>query len=121
MYSSKEAYNAARRARRAADPEKARAVSRAKKVKLREQAFAAYGSECVCCGEGHRPFLTFDHINDDGAEHRRTLGTSSSTVLRWARRNGWPPVLQVLCWNCNCAKGACPASHAGRDMIKAVA
>ena len=39
--------------------------------KLRADAIEAYGSKCSCCGESESRFLTFDHINNDGAEHRR--------------------------------------------------
>jgi hypothetical protein len=28
---------------------------------------------CACCGETEERFLTIDHINNDGAEHRRKV------------------------------------------------
>src|SRR5690349_6288281 len=40
---------------------------------LRQQALEAYGGRCVCCGESTPEFLHFDHVNNDGAEHRREL------------------------------------------------
>jgi hypothetical protein len=63
---------------------------------------------CACCGENMIEFLTIDHINNNGAEHRREVGTK--TIL-WIRRNNYPDGFQVLCYNCNCAKqysGGCP-------------
>lgn len=75
---------------------------------LRAEAIAAYGGACVCCGEAEPAFLELDHVNNDGCEHRRTTG---SHIERWAKRHGWPPVLQVLCGNCHRAKtsrGTCP-------------
>lgn len=73
---------------------------------IRAKVFAHYGNKCQCCGE-HRPeFLTIDHINNDGASHRRKIKSSGGTGFYcWVVKNGFPDFLQVLCWNCNCAKG----------------
>lgn len=74
-----------------------------------DEAIAAYGGKCNCCGEDKRYFLCLDHINNDGAEHRKGLG---STIALWAKRNNYPSSLQILCYNCNNAKarneGVCP-------------
>jgi hypothetical protein len=40
--------------------------------------------------------LSLDHIEDDGAEHRKHIGTR---IYRWAKRHGFPPTLQTLCMN----------------------
>jgi hypothetical protein len=85
---------------------------RARYAQMREQALAVYGPHCACCGESQPEFLTFDHIDGDGADHRRQDSTATSIVLWLARRN-YPTDagIQVLCFNCNCAKGihgACP-------------
>ena len=49
-------------------------------------------------------FLTLDHI-----EGRKKMGHSKLLagykLQRWARENDYPPTLQVLCYNCNMAKG----------------
>lgn len=81
--------------------------------KLRTEVFEAYGGIfCACCGESGLPFLTIDHINGDGAEHRRTLkGRGGKDFYSWLRKNNYPPAYQVLCFNCNMAKGTlefCP-------------
>ena len=84
-------------------------VSVPAKTRLRGEALAAYGGQCACCGESTEEFLTIDHIHNDGAKHRREVG--SSGVPGWAKKNGYPNSLQVLCWNCNMAKalyGVCP-------------
>jgi hypothetical protein len=74
------------------------------------QVFAHYGRRCACCGETEQAFLTVDHINNDGAKHRRELG--KGLALRgWIVKHNWPKIFQILCWNCNCAKwrvGICP-------------
>lgn len=68
---------------------------------------------CACCGENDFGFLTLDHINNDGAEWRRQNKSARSgfALYSWLKRNGFPGGLQVLCWNCNSARGAlskCP-------------
>lgn len=80
---------------------------------LRMGAQRAYGGEnpcCACCGENHIEFLEVDHINNDGANHRREVGDSIQ-IFRWLRRENYPAGFQVLCSNCNKAKsiyGICP-------------
>jgi hypothetical protein len=58
---------------------------------------------CACCGVGHLPFLTLDHINQDGREHRRQLKLEGrgTHIYHWARKHGYPPIFRVLCYNCN--------------------
>lgn len=77
---------------------------------LRDEVYAAYGGySCKCCGETEPEFLQLDHVNNDGAEHRRAIG--SRNVYYWCKKNGFPPGFQVLCANCNYAKahyGQCP-------------
>lgn len=81
---------------------------------LRAEALVAYGGEyaaCACCEEWRWQFLEIDHMNNDGAQHRKELKDSSTAVLRWLRRQGYPPGYQVLCRNCNHARyvhGTCP-------------
>lgn len=77
-------------------------------------ALNAYGGPvCKCCGEGNIFFLTLDHVNNDGAEHRReTGGVTGKNLAWWLKKNGYPPGFQVLCFNCNCGRarngGVCP-------------
>jgi hypothetical protein len=69
----------------------------------------AYGGACACCGEREPAFLTIDHLDGGGCEHRRELKTKN--IYRWLVRNKFPAGFQVLCWNCNLAKhhcGVCP-------------
>ena len=87
---------------------KFRESHRARNLKDKLQAFRQYGGVCVCCGEEHSECLTIDHINNDGAVHRKTL--KGTPIYRWLRQQGYPAGFQVLCWNCNFAKqfGPCP-------------
>lgn len=91
---------------------------RAKTLRIKKAAFDGYGgSICKCCGETIIEFLSIDHINEDGAAHRRRLfggsrGAAGSAFYGWLKRNGFPPGFQVLCHNCNRGKhfngGVCP-------------
>ncbi len=83
---------------------------------LKLKVLNAYGgARCKCCGEEHTEFLTLDHVNGGGNEHRLAL-TGSRTGGRLYRRLkelGYPSDLpvQVRCLNCNWAKGhfdSCP-------------
>lgn len=86
--------------------------------RLKDAAYAAYGGyECACCGETTKEFLQLDHVNNDGAEHRRAIG--GLTIYAWLKKANYPPGFQVLCANCNHAKGhygECP--HKRRKEAK---
>lgn len=63
---------------------------------------------CNCCGESIYQFLTVDHINNDGAEHRRKIGYN---LCHWLVKNDYPKGFKILCMNCNWGKrvtGTCP-------------
>lgn len=65
--------------------------------------------QCACCGESIYEFLTIDHIDNNGSQHRKEIGRSD--ITSWIFENDFPPGFQILCWNCNCAKGihdSCP-------------
>ena len=80
----------------------------------KNQVLEHYGRKCVCCGETEEKFLTIDHINNDGLEHRKELGGtgSGSIIISWLIKNNFPEnIIQILCYNCNMSKGAwgeCP-------------
>ncbi len=77
--------------------------------KRRQETISRYGDGCKCCGENHWAFLEFDHVNDDGAEHR--LVVKSAKLVSWIIANNYPDTIQLLCSNCNKAKGlygTCP-------------
>lgn len=62
------------------------------------------GGEGTCrqCGQGDLDVLTFDHIENDGKEHRKNVPTSK--FLWWFIKNDYPSGFQVLCANCNLKK-----------------
>ena len=68
---------------------------------------------CACCGESTLEFLSIDHINGGGSEHRKELRQPGKriTMYRWLKRHGYPPGYRVLCHNCNQSLGTwgyCP-------------
>jgi hypothetical protein len=76
-----------------------------------EKVLRHYGGRCACCGETNPLFLTIDHINSDGAEHRRKLSkngngrtVSGDKIYRQIVKENFPEIFQVLCYNCNCGK-----------------
>lgn len=83
-------------------------------VLLKQKILDIYGWSCVCCGETRAAFLTLDHIDGRGAEHRRQLGLGRAggkrfyaKIIKLPKDNN----IQVLCMNCNLAKhthGTCP-------------
>lgn len=77
----------------------------------KDLVFDYYGSNCVCCGESNVRFLTIDHINDDGAEHRRAIG---SNIYKTIVKAKFPNKYRILCHNCNSGRffngGLCPGS-----------
>ena len=58
---------------------------------------------CACCGEKEKQFLSLDHTNGGGNLHRREIGKGN--ICNWIIKNKFPQGFQVLCYNCNCAKG----------------
>ena len=83
-------------------------------LKLKLLVLSKYGTVCQCCGEDQYQFLSIDHIDGNGAEHRRQIfgnPRGGGGWYRWLRRNGFPPGYRVLCLNCNFAYGfykVCP-------------
>ena len=93
------------------------AMQRKCRKNAKHKAIEGYGGKCACCGEGEFCFLTIDHKRGDGAAHRLSLKLGKKRMFDsyrffvWIIRNNFPKFLQVLCYNCNCAKGTkkhCP-------------
>ena len=104
--------------------EKQRPKTRARWAEMRLQVIAGYGGRCCCpgCNESHPEFLTIDHVNNDGASRRRENlhRESGRTLMRRIIRMNYPPEYQILCQNCNTAKGiygVCP--HSKEQRIQA--
>lgn len=89
--------------------EKSKLITRRSFYEARLEVLQYYSKlevpECKCCGESTFEFLQIDHINNDGAEHRRkTRKEGSSNFVYWLKKNGMPEGYQILCANCNTGK-----------------
>jgi hypothetical protein len=82
--------------------------------RIKREVLEHYGGippRCACCDEKEYAFLSLDHMNGDGARHRKELNLYGLAIYRWVKRNNFPKDFQVLCFNCNLAKqhvGKCP-------------
>ncbi len=88
------------------DKEKAR--NRDYRLCIRKEVLAHYSNgipKCACCGEQTLLFLTVDHMNGGGREERQRLNRYGWRFYQWLRDEGFPAGYQVLCFNCNAAKG----------------
>lgn len=89
----------------------AREKHKERAVAIRMAVLEHYGCKCTCCGVTEPKFLSIDHIDGGGTEHRKKLGLSGKAIYYWLIKNNFPPGFQVLCHNCNMAKGlygVCP-------------
>lgn len=79
---------------------------------LKLAALQRIGMFCACCGEDEIDFLTIDHKNVDGKQHRQSI--NSRNIYEWLRNNDYKCdfELQTLCYNCNHGSyrsgGVCP-------------
>ena len=104
------------------DPEAARRVANESHQRMhrrnREEMLEAYGGKCACprCPETNPAFLTLEHINGDGAAHRKAVGRGHAYAD--LRRRGWPKEgYTLLCMNCNFAtRGGKTCPHMEADL-----
>lgn len=101
------------------DPVKHKAKCRRTNQRLKNTVFDHYGRVCDCCGEDDIRFLSIDHEDGKGAEHRKEAKCGSGTAFyAWLIRNGFPTGYKTLCISCNIAKGRlgrCP--HEDFDVM----
>ena len=78
--------------------------ARQNSVRMRELVVGHYGGVCVCCKESNIKFLTIDHINGGGNQHRRDIKVGGGkSFYYWLRNQGYPGGYRVLCMSCNWA------------------
>lgn len=73
----------------------------------RELCLDKLGHKCVWpgCKITQSEFLAFDHINDDGEEHREEIGKYGQAIIKWLIENNFPKdKIQLLCHNHNWIK-----------------
>jgi len=69
---------------------------------LKNKCYEILGGKCVRCGEANHDLLSIDHINEDGAQERKslTLVKLRSNIVNGVNRENY----QLLCFNCNLKK-----------------
>jgi hypothetical protein len=74
--------------------------------RIKDAVFGAYGGYiCNCCKETEKSMLCLDHINNDGYEHRKQIGSRGGIgIYIWIVKNNFPDGFQILCYNCNQSK-----------------
>ena len=90
-----------------------------KTIQIKLEVFTHYSKEisdsdvpiCACCKIDDIRFLTLDHI--EGRKHlpKKEQKLASLNLWRHVKKTGLPTGYQVLCYNCNIAKGTsyfCP-------------
>jgi len=100
-----------------------------KNWRTRVQCLQAYsGPEpfCNCCGERTLEFLTLDHLVDRKSDEGVRVGGDrlGQVLYSWLIRMGFPEGFRVLCYNCNCSRGArgyCPHEIQLEEEIERVA
>ena len=84
-----------------------------RRQRIRLLALQHYGGnppKCACCGETEIKFMSIDHIKGGGRKHK-AKEYKHSNLAEWVTSNHYPKGFQILCYNCNCAKGffgVCP-------------
>jgi hypothetical protein len=90
---------------------------RDERARLKQRLIEEYGP-CRCCGETTPEFLTLEHLDNGGAQHRRSLvrvgerggigfqswHSVTMRVYQDVERQGFPKdAYCLLCWNCHMA------------------
>lgn len=86
--------------------EKYNAKQKIKRDERKRIVFEHYGGKspkCSCCGEKEIKFLSMDHINGGGSKHRKEKNFSN--IYYQLIKEGFPEGFEILCYNCNLAKG----------------
>ena len=80
--------------------------SKARTFRIKTETLLHYGGKCACCGETELYFLCLDHIEGGGNQERKRIGRNGGWAFYFElQKLGYPKGYQVLCWNCNSAKG----------------
>ena len=80
-----------------------------RKVKLEVLTHYSKGKP-VCsekdCNIDDIDMLALDHTKNDGAAHRKKITANGTGIFmyEWAKKNNYPKIFQVMCWNHNIKK-----------------
>lgn len=86
------------------NPYKYKEYNKTERQRVRNKVINGYGGKCSCCGESEYMFLALDHVNG-GGNYIRKKSRNNLKCYRDAINRDFPSDYQLLCHNCNCAKG----------------
>lgn len=88
--------------------EKLRLQATKRRRQIKSSVFNHYGLICVKCGFDDIRALQIDHINNNGAEERKSLGGGQNfsgwRFYEYLIKQNYPTGYQTLCANCNMIK-----------------
>ena len=71
-------------------------------VRRKQRIIVEYGGRCSVCGETRGEFLTIDHINGGGFQHRKEMYAKGTEIYSVLKSSGFPKdKYRLLCFNCN--------------------
>ena len=100
----KDAMDEASRKRYANNREKYKAAVIRRSIYIKAAVFQHYGGRCNACGESRLGCLELDHINNDGARHRKQSKRRSNDTIYLDLLNSNFKTdfsLQILCASCH--------------------
>ena len=71
----------------------------------RQYVIDRYGGICACCGEHRYEFLCFDHKDNGRGNPAKRLKHGGNGIWPLLVKEDYPDYIQILCHNCNMAKG----------------
>lgn len=95
----------ARKQWRERNREHVRDLAEYNRIKRKLEVLAELGEVCACCGNDDFEFLTVDHINGGGHQHRTVVGIGGNFYNAVLRDPDAKSKYRVLCMNCNFALG----------------
>lgn len=88
-----------------------------RRLRIKQEVISKYGGKCICCGEKNVMFLSLDHRDGGGTKERKDSRVIGTRLYRSLRKTPVDPKYQVMCYNCNFAKGdrgVCPHQYMER-------
>lgn len=88
--------------------DKIRLYAKTRRRQIKNDILEHYGKQCILCGFSDIRALQIDHINNNGAEERKSLGGGQNfsgwRFYEYLIKQNYPTGYQTLCANCNMIK-----------------
>ena len=66
--------------------------------------------KCMCCNESEIDFQTIEHVRGK-KNYPHDPRKGGNKLIAWLKNNNYPTGYEVLCYNCNCARGMYGSCH----------